>query len=74
MKLEVKKIGDDLVLILPDDLIQRLGWAQGDEVAAFVEERDLRLTFSRSQHDRAMALVEEIIEEYKDALTELARS
>ena len=74
MKLEIQKIGDDLVLILPDELIRQLGWAQGDEVAVSVEGRDMRLAFSRSLHDRAMALAEEIMEEYKDALAELARS
>ena len=45
MKLEIRKIsGDgDLVLILPEELIQQLGWAQGDEVAASVSGRLGRL-------------------------------
>jgi antitoxin component of MazEF toxin-antitoxin module len=37
MKLEIQKIGDDLVLILPDGLIRQLGWAQGNAVSASVE-------------------------------------
>ena len=74
MKLIVKKIGDDLVLVLPPELIQQLNWTHGDELNAIVEERDIRVMFAQSAHDRGLAIARKLMEDYKETLEALARS
>lgn len=35
----IKKIGDEWVLVLPDDLVKRNGWKEGDIIfASFLED------------------------------------
>lgn len=74
MKLVVKKIGNSTGLILPKELLARLGLEPGDELHAAPDGAGgLRLSPYDPNFERSMSLVEEIMDEYRDTLRELAK-
>lgn len=74
MKIEVKKIGNSTGFLLPRDVVVRLGLEQG---ATFhlteMADGGLRLTPYDPDFDKAMAIVDDIMDEYKDTLRVLAQ-
>jgi len=74
MKLEIKKIGNSTGLILPKELLARLGLKQGDEV--FVTEgpdRTVTLSVYNPQHEKAMEIAREVFREYRETFKALAK-
>ena len=73
MKLELKKIGNSTGLILPKELLARLGLQQGDKVV--VTETPGGLSISRDEQTLAdgMEIARKAIKTYRSALTELAK-
>ncbi len=74
MKLEVKKIGNSTGLILPKDLLTRLNLSQGEWVSV-TENADGSVTISPYDVDfeDSMAIVDDIMVEYRDTLRALAK-
>lgn len=74
MKLEIKKIGNSTGLILPKELLARLGLQQGDSVLVS-EGPDRSLTISPYEADdeKVMQVAEEVMRDYKNALKILAK-
>lgn len=74
MKLEIKKIGNSTGLILPKELLARLGLEQGDELFATVEPgQGLKLSRYEDKHAEVMRIAREVMREYREALKELAK-
>lgn len=74
MKLEVKKIGNSTGLILPKDLIAKLNLQQGQWLhVTELPDGGVRLTPYDPDFDKAMAIVDDIMDEYKDTLRALAQ-
>lgn len=74
MKLEIKKIGNSTGLILPKDLVAHLGLKTGDAVYATPDGAGgLNLTPYDPDFAESMRLVDEIMDEYRDTLKELAK-
>ena len=74
MKLEIKKIGNSTGLILPKELLARLGLAQGDEVFVTVEpDKSFKVSRQDEKHAEAMRVAREVMKEYHHALKELAK-
>ncbi|MCK2052757.1 AbrB family transcriptional regulator [Methylobacterium sp. 37f] len=74
MKLEVKKIGNSTGLILPKELMAKLNLSQGQWLhVTEMPDGGVRLTPYDPEFDRAMALVDVIMDEYKDTLRTLAQ-
>jgi putative addiction module antidote len=74
MKLEVKKIGNSTGLILPKELLVTLGLKPGDALHATSDgEGGLRLTPYDPDFEQSMRMVDEIMDEYRDTLKELAK-
>jgi putative addiction module antidote len=74
VKLELKRIGNSTGLILPKELLARLGLAQGDSV--FVTEGpDKALTVSAfdPDHEKVMELGREVFKEYRETFKALAK-
>jgi putative addiction module antidote len=74
MKLEIKRIGNSEGLILPRELMQRLGLKRGQELHV------IELAgggFQALPHDpdfaKTMEIIDEIIDEYRDTLATLAK-
>jgi putative addiction module antidote len=74
MKLEVKKIGNSTGLIFPKELMLRLGLKPGSELFAVTDSAGgVRLTPYDPDFEASMSLVDDIMDEYKDTLKELAK-
>ena len=73
MKLEVKKIGNSVGLILPRDLVAKLGLKVGDELFAVPDATGVRLTPYDPEFEESMRLVDQIMDDYKNTLRELAK-
>ena len=73
MKLEIKKIGNSTGLILPKELLARLGLQQGDEVVVTESPEGFKVTRDNAEFERAMAIVDDIMVEYRETLEALAK-
>jgi len=74
MKLEVKKIGNSTGLILPKELTAKLNLKQGDWLyVTEAADGSVRLSQYDSDFAEAMAIVDDIMVEYRDTLRELAK-
>jgi putative addiction module antidote len=74
MKLELKKIGNSTGLILPKELLARLGLQQGDEVFVSEEpDRTVKLSVYNPHHERAMEIARDVMREYKETFKALAK-
>jgi putative addiction module antidote len=73
MKLEIKKIGNSTGLILPKELLARLGLQQGDQVVVTEAPDGFKITRDNAEFERAMAIVDDIMVEYRDTLQALAK-
>jgi putative addiction module antidote len=74
MKLEIKKIGNSTGLILPKELLARLGLEQGDEVFVTVEpDQSFKVARHDEKHAEVMRIAREVMREYREALKELAK-
>jgi putative addiction module antidote len=74
MKLELKKIGNSTGVILPKELLNRLGLKQGDDV--YVVEMtggDIRLTRYDPDFEETMEIMDDLMDEYRDTLKALAK-
>jgi putative addiction module antidote len=74
MKLEVKKIGNSTGVILPKELMAKLNLKQGQWLyVTELPDGGVRLTPYDPDFDKAMAVVEDLMVEYRDTLKALAK-
>lgn len=73
MKLELKRIGNSTGLILPKELLARLGLQQGDSV--FVTETPNGFNVGRDNEtlEEGMKIARKAMRTYRSALKELAK-
>jgi antitoxin component of MazEF toxin-antitoxin module len=74
MKLQVRKADEELVVILPNDVVVRLGWSPGDLLEAEIIGDALNLVRIEKKYDRAMRIADEVMEEYRTTFEQLAKS
>ena len=73
MKLELKKIGNSTGLILPKELLNRLGLSLGDNVVVTETPDGFRIARDDADFAEAMRIVDDIMVEYRETLQELAK-
>ena len=75
MKLELKKIGNSTGLILPKELLARLGLEQGDAVIVTETPTGLAITKQTSDEtfEKGMEIARQAMKTYRKALSELAK-
>ena len=71
MKAEVRRLGEEVGIVLPDRLISSLGWEPGDIVEVEVEAGVLKIARVETADTRTAA---QLMDEYRDALAALAKS
>ena len=74
MKLVIRKSNEDIVVVLPQDVLARLGWASGDALAAEIVGDGLKLLRVETDFDRTMRIARECMDEYSGTLEQLAKS
>jgi putative addiction module antidote len=74
MKLEIKKIGNSTGVILPKELLVRLGLKQGQSIyITELPDGGVRMTPYDPNFDEAMSIMDDIMDEYRDTLKALAK-
>ena len=74
MKLEIKKIGNSTGLILPKELLVRLGLEQGDEVLVTEgPDRSFSVSALADSDEETMRIAREVMKEYRTTLKDLAK-
>lgn len=73
MKLEIKKIGNSTGLILPKELLARLGLSQGDHVLVTEGPDGIRISRYIPDMEKGMETARKAMKTYRAALTELAK-
>lgn len=74
MKLQLKKIGNSTGLILPKELLARLGLEQGDEVIVSEgPERSITVSPYADDDAETLALSRAVMKKYKSTLRALAK-
>lgn len=73
MKLEIKKIGNSTGLILPKELLARLGLKQGDEVIVTETPAGFSVSNSEPVLEKGMEIARKAMKTYRPALKELAK-
>ena len=70
--LEIRRVGDELAVILPKEWIDQAELGEGDELVARISEGTLSLATTDGRHEWLMSLAREGMDEYREALAELA--
>lgn len=74
MKLELKRIGNSTGLILPKELLARLGLEQGDSVfLTEMPDKTVKLSVYNPEHSRVMEIGREVFREYRETFKALAK-
>ncbi len=73
MKLELKKIGNSTGIILPKELLARLGLTQGDVVDVTESSDGLTLRPSDETFARGMEIARAAMKQYRNTLKELSK-
>lgn len=73
MKLEIKKIGNSTGLILPKELLARLGLEQGDEVMVTETSDGFAVTRGDAVFEKGIEIARKAMKMYRNALKELAK-
>jgi putative addiction module antidote len=74
MKIEIKRIGNSEGFILPRELIQRLGLKRGQELHIVeLAGGGFQVLPYDPDFAKTMKIVDEIIDEYRDTLSALAK-
>ena len=73
MKLEIKKIGNSTGLILPRELLARLGLEQGDEVMVTETSDGFAVTRGDAVFEKGIEIARKAMKTYRNTLKELAK-
>jgi putative addiction module antidote len=73
MRLQIKKIGNSTGLILPKELLQRLGLEQGDEVIVSESPDGLTISPYAEDDDETMRIARKVMKKYAGTLKALAK-
>lgn len=73
MKLEIKKIGNSTGLILPKELLARLGLEQGDSVVVSETPNGFQVSRDDETFEKGLEIARKAMKTYHNALKELAK-
>lgn len=70
---KICRVDGELAVILPEEWITEANLVEGDELVASVSAGALNLATPNGQHEWLMTLAREGMDEYREALAELAK-
>ena len=70
---KVTQIGNSLGVVLPKDIVERLGISRGQQLSVSETANGIELSPYDSEFEEQMRLAEEIMDQYRDTLRELAK-
>jgi bifunctional DNA-binding transcriptional regulator/antitoxin component of YhaV-PrlF toxin-antitoxin module len=74
MKTAIEKCKDNLFIVLPKDAVARLDWGHGDILDIEAIDGGLKIVRTMTNHDHAMEIAREVMEEYRETFEALAKS
>jgi antitoxin component of MazEF toxin-antitoxin module len=74
MKVQIRKVGEELVVALPAEAIADLRWAAGDVLGAEITGHALKLVRVETDTDRTTRLADEVMKDYRITFETLAKS
>ena len=72
-QLKLTQFGNSVGVILPKDLLAKLGLAKGDTVYAIEQPDGVRLTTADAEFEAQMAVARQVMKESRNILRELAK-
>lgn len=69
----IRRIGKELFVPVPKEALAALGLGEGDEIVAKSRDGVVELSAPSADFSRQMKLADEIMDEYAEALAELAQ-
>jgi putative addiction module antidote len=72
-RVKVTQIGNSLGVVLPKDIVERLGISRGQQLSVSVTANGIELSPFDPDFAEQMRIAEEIMDEYRDTLRELAK-
>lgn len=74
LELKLRKVGNSVGMILPKELLSHLHAKEGDTVSVSeAADGSLRLSVTKPEVSRQMAVVQDVMERYRNTLRELAK-
>lgn len=73
MQVKVTQVGNSLGVILPKEIVERLGIARGQQLTVSQTADGIELSPYDPEFEKQMRLAEEIMDQYRDTLRELAK-
>ena len=73
VELKLKSIGNSVGVIIPKEMLAKLGLGQGDTLYAIETPEGLRLSTSDPVFEEQMAVARRIMKEHRAVLRELAK-
>jgi putative addiction module antidote len=70
---KVTQIGNSLGVVLPKELVERLGITRGQQLSVVETANGIELSPFDAEFEEQMRLAEEIMDKYRDTLRELAK-
>ena len=74
MQSNLRRCEDKLLIDLPAELSNKLGWSDGDILNVELADDGLKITRAMTAFDHVMEIAREGMEEYREALEILAKS
>ena len=63
-----------MIVVLPDDVVAKLGWMRGDALSAEVVNSSLKITRTQKSHGRAMEIARRGMVKYRKSFEALAKT
>jgi putative addiction module antidote len=73
MKVKIRKIGNSEGIIIPKEMLDRLGVQMGDEVTIVLQDDGLRIVPQSVDLNKQLEAAREAMDKYRVALRELAK-
>jgi putative addiction module antidote len=74
MKTKIATCGESLVILLPKETATTLEWDSGDILDVEAANGALKLTRAMTEHDHAIEIARELMDEYRETLEALAKT
>lgn len=72
-QVKVTQIGNSLGVILPKEVVDKLGLIKGQQLSVSETDNGIELSAYDAEFEEQMRLAEEIMDRYRDTLRELAK-
>jgi putative addiction module antidote len=74
MASKIEKQGNRRLVALPPELLARLGWDVGDQLAVEIFEDGIKFTRTKPARDNTMEIARDVMDEYRETFEALAKT